>query len=78
MSPESIVIVSGAMTFGGPLVLAIRELVVLRRPPRGGDGPPGRRPLPPTPKPLPDCLRPDRLVHSRSSRRRPVRLLEDA
>ncbi len=67
MSPATFVILSGALTFGAPLALAIRELVVLRRPPPGS-GWNGRRldPVEPTPpKPLPDCLIPKRLVRAR-------------
>jgi hypothetical protein len=72
MSPATFVILSGALTFGAPLALAVRELFVLRRPPRG-NGWNGKRiqpvqPLPP--KPLPDCLIPKRMVR--------VRELEDA
>lgn len=57
MSPDIQVLLSGALTFGAPLALAIHELIALRRPPRGGEG---RRPpeLAPKPKPLPDCLIP--------------------
>ncbi len=72
MSPASFVILSGALTFGAPLALAVRELIVLRRPPRGG-GWNGKwvnpvEPMPP--KPLPDCLIPKRIAR--------VRELEDA
>lgn len=58
------VVLSGALTFGIPLVWALRELVVLRRPQGGswpGDEPrlPDPRPLPPdAPKRLPECLIP--------------------
>lgn len=63
MSPDTFVILSGALTFGAPLALAIRELVVLRRPPRGAgwSGPRSEPPEPQPPKPLPDCLIPRRL-----------------
>lgn len=52
---------SFALTFGVPLVLAIRELVVLRR--GGGwfpraDVPPEPVPDPPRQRDLPACLRP--------------------
>ena len=67
MQPEIQVLLSGALTFGVPLAFAIRELIELRRPPRGGGGlPPAPDPAP-SPKPLPDCLIPKR-----------VRILEDA
>jgi len=58
------VVLSGAVTFGVPLVLAVRELLDLKRRDNGGwdgDGPPPFKP-PPSPrtgqKPLPDCLIP--------------------
>jgi hypothetical protein len=73
MEPEMHVVLSCALSFGVPLVIAIRELMVLRRDGRAGGGL-GRRddpqPKPPTPKPrpqgqdlaarkpLPDCLVP--------------------
>ncbi len=62
MSPETQVMLSGSLTFGVPLVLALRELVVLRR--RGNGGwRRERTPEPTTPKPLPPCLLiPPRLV----------------
>ncbi len=64
MSPETQILLSGALTFGVPLVLAVRELLLLRRPPRGGWRPEpmppnaGPVPLPAGGKPLPDCLIP--------------------
>jgi hypothetical protein len=68
MAPGVHVVLSGCLTFGVPLVMAIRELMVLRR----GDG--GAWPgdpvpeTPPLPKPLPDCLIPRReLMPSRDS-----------
>jgi hypothetical protein len=69
MTPETQILLSGALTFGVPLALAARELIALRRPPRGG-GPPTRTPAAPPLKPLPGCLVP----------RPPVRrrVLEDA
>lgn len=53
MDPELQVALSGGLTFGMPLILALRELVVLRRPP--GGSPPGPAPDH-EPKPLPACL----------------------
>jgi hypothetical protein len=72
MSPATFVMLSGALTFGAPLALAVRELVVLRRPPRGGgwNGPRIQPAEPRPPKPLPDCLIPKRITR--------VRELEDA
>jgi hypothetical protein len=63
MTPEMHVLLSGALTFGVPLAIAVRELMVLKR----GGKPDDRRPRRPTPKPLapsdgrpklPDCLIP--------------------
>ena len=57
-------LLSGTLTFGVPLALAVRELVLLRRPRGGtwlGDGPrpTAPRPMPPdAPRALPDCLIP--------------------
>jgi hypothetical protein len=72
MRPEVQIFLSGCLTFGVPLVLAIRELVLLRR--HDGDDWPRDRPPEDTPKPLPPCL----LVPFQTSpppaetRRRPV------
>ncbi len=58
MAPTTQILCSGALTFGAPLLLALRELVVLRRrrDDEGWDRAPD--PLPAPPKPLPDCLIP--------------------
>jgi hypothetical protein len=66
MSPAIQVVLSGVLTFGIPLVLALREVSIIRKngpPPQGGTEP--RRPVPPRPrggepdlKPLPACLLP--------------------
>ena len=70
MSSDTFMLLSGTLTFGAPLVLAIHELIALRRRPQD-DGWDGRRiEPPPPPKPLPDCLIPRPLVR--------VRELEDA
>lgn len=66
MSGTAFVVLSGTLTFGIPLLLAIRELYDLRRRGKGGwdgDGPgPSVPPKPPSlgHKPLPDCLIPRR------------------
>ena len=67
MSPATQIILSGTLTFGVPLVLAVRDLIVMRRSGGGGGGwggePPG--PVAPLPtgggdgvasRPLPQCL----------------------
>ena len=71
MEPSTQIILSGALTFGVPLLFACRELLAMRRwqgGPPGGDGPPEPPPDVPPPdaappqarpmKPLPECLIP--------------------
>lgn len=64
MNGTAFVVLSGTLTFGIPLLLAIRELFELRRRGRGGWDGDGPTPIvPPKPpvlgsKPLPDCLIP--------------------
>lgn len=67
MSGTAFVVLSGSLTFGIPLLLALHELYDLRRRGKGnwdGDGPgpnaPSRPPSRPSlgHKPLPDCLIP--------------------
>ncbi len=65
MEPETHILLSGLLTFGVPLVWALRELFVLRRDNRGGgwhepapDPQPGPPPPPAGQRPLPDCLIP--------------------
>ena len=67
ISDRTFIVLSGVLTFGAPLVFAIRELIELRRPPRGDEGPPRRivEPPPRLPKPLPDCLIPRPVVRTR-------------
>jgi hypothetical protein len=45
MTPETQILLSGALTFGVPLALAARELIALRRPPRVPRPPVRRRVL---------------------------------
>lgn len=64
MEGTTFVVLSGTLTFGVPLALALRELFELKR--RGNGGWEGDGPMPPKPppapitgeKPLPDCLIP--------------------
>ena len=64
MDGTAFVLLSGTLTFGVPLVLAMRELYDLKRRDNGGwdgDGPAPSAPKPPPSpgqKPLPDCLIP--------------------
>lgn len=65
MDGTTFVLLSGTLTVGVPLVLAVRELLELRRRDDSGwdgDGPTPFPPPPPPPiagnKPLPDCLIP--------------------
>lgn len=83
MSPSTQVLLSGALTYGVPLVLAIRELIALRRwkdQPGGPDGSAERGPPPlpaggvPAERPLPACLIPVRGLELGSER--PARVLE--
>ena len=65
MTPGAQIILSGTLTFGVPLALAVRDLIALRRGPSGGNwGPEPPQPVFPKPtdgngtmrKPLPACL----------------------
>ena len=71
MSSTTFVLLSGALTFGAPLAIAVHEMFALRRRPPQDDGG-GHRidPPPPPPKPLPDCLIPKPFIR--------IRELEDA
>ncbi len=85
MDSETFILLSSALSFGAPLALAVRELLVLRRDGgrrRGGGfwkrDPSPPRPPPPAPagsKPLPDCLIPKLAPRPAA---RPHRVLEDA
>jgi len=58
LEPATQIVLSGCLTFGIPLALALRELVVMRRG-QGNNIPPPPPPPPeerPKPKPLPPCL----------------------
>jgi hypothetical protein len=75
MAPATQIILSGMLTFGVPILLAARDVVVVNRKPQAGppddhQPPPPPRPMPPTDiysRPLPACLIPQR---------RPERVLE--
>ena len=58
MTSETFVLLSGTLTFGVPLAIALCELMTLRQAPRGGDEPPPQPWPPRSPKPLPECLLP--------------------
>jgi hypothetical protein len=70
VAPGAQFAVSGIVTFGVPLLLAVRELVSVQRtpkanPPDDGQPPAEPKPLPPGDvysRPLPDCLIPKRLT----------------
>jgi len=76
------VVLSGSLTFGVPLLIGVRELIMLKP---GNDGPGGEHvphivPPPPSPnadqpmRPLPACLVPN--LPPRLPQARPVRQLE--
>lgn len=72
---ETFVLLSGLLTFGVPILLAVIDL--RRMGPtisRGGDGPPPPPVIAPPPRPLPDCLLPRPVVRTVER----VRVLEDA
>jgi hypothetical protein len=84
MKPALVVILSGALTFGVPLFIAIWEVIAIRRNAKGGwrpGGPPPPEPpappmdSPPAQKPLPACLIPTRHP-GLSPSRVPVRVVE--
>lgn len=72
MTSQVFVLLSGALSFGVPLALAIRELLILPTLGRGGDEPPPDDVPIPGPKPLPDCLRPATLLARAPVRIRPL------
>lgn len=71
MTSSTFVLLSGALSFGAPLALAVYEIVTMRRGPRGGDD--RDPPRAPGPKPLPDCLQPRNLLQPHR-----IRELQDA
>lgn len=76
MSPVTFVLLSGILTFGAPLALAIYELLTTPGPRGPGrDDDPPREIFPVAPKPLPACLLPKPLPLAPAPR---VRVLEDA
>lgn len=75
MTGETFVLLSGVLTFGVPIVLAIIDVRRMGPTiPRGGDGPPPPPVIAPLPRPLPDCLLPRPIVRPVER----VRVLEDA
>jgi hypothetical protein len=78
MTQAAQILLSGALTFGVPLVLAVRDLMALRRGRGGGNWPPPPETPPPQPhsgspalrptqrKELPACLIPVRTTASES------------
>jgi len=58
MTSQTFVLLSGALSFGVPMALAIRELLTLPSLWRGGEEPRPEAPFVPAPKPLPQCLLP--------------------
>lgn len=83
MTPATQALLSGAITFGIPLALAIRELLLLSRSGEHGPDPEPPRTLRPAPAPdddaalppLPACLIPSLPAPERAPR---PRVLEDA
>lgn len=61
MTGSTFAVLSGVLSFGAPLALAVYEIVTLRRGRRGGDDD-REPPRPDRPKPLPDCLQPHVLL----------------
>lgn len=75
MTSVMFVVLSGTLTFGVPMALALYELRHLQNTGGGGGPPPPSPPKPIVPKPLPDCLLP-KPVGSRDASQ--VRALESA
>ena len=66
MTSATFVLLSGALSFGGPLAFAVYQIVATRRGHRGGDD--RDPPMMPGPKPLPDCLQPRVLLSPKKLR----------
>ena len=75
MTSQTFVLLSGALTFGVPLALAIRELLGLSTLAPDGDEPPREERTVPRPRPLPDCLLPAPIPAYARTR---LRVMEDA
>lgn len=75
MTSSTFVLLSGILTFGVPLALAVRELLLLTAPLRGGEEPPPEERFVTPPKPLPACLLP---LPTPARLPLQVRVLEDA
>jgi hypothetical protein len=87
MKPAIVVILSGALTFGVPLLIALWEVAAMRRNARGRwrpDGSPPPEPpappmdSPPAQRPLPACLVPSRHPGLSPSHAPATRVLEPA
>lgn len=75
MTSETFVLLSGTLTFGVPMLLAVLELLSLDTIVPGRDELPPGEPFVPAPKPLPQCLLP---VPVSAERHIPTRVLEQA
>lgn len=75
MAPSTFVLLSGTLTFGVPIALAVRELFPLTPTRRDDDGPSPEPARHPAPRPLPDCLLPPPTPANATLR---VRVREDA
>jgi hypothetical protein len=76
MTSQTFVLLGGALTFGVPVALAVRELLALRAPVRGEHEPPPEQPFAPAPKPLPTVCCPLHLLPVNRSEPRFSKLLD--